>query len=207
MDNKRLTSNLILIFIMILMIGCCSAQPIVIIPKAVTPTTAHQVMIWDGSTFKLKELVGFTSSSTQMTIPVAETSIMNHGSINVNNTSLTTVTNAGVAEDNGSNSAFTIYLHYTTDATTEGMRFRLEPTGTGTFWYDYDFPITGSRVRGIIYNANTTIVIPSSETGTNVGIIRGISKSGGGAFSIALQVSAEDGSSSITTLTTGVTQY
>ncbi len=202
MDYKRLITILLVV-----VVGACKAQVPTIVPKAVVPTTAHQIMIWDGSTFVLKELVGFTSSSTQMTIPVTETSLTNHGSINVNNTSLTTVTNAGISEDNGSNSAFTIYLHYTTDATTEGMRFRLEPTGTGTFWYDYDFPITGSRVRGIIYNANTTIVIPSSETGTNVGIIRGISKSGGGAFSIALQVSAEDGSSSITTLTTGVTQY
>ncbi len=327
MDNKRLTSNLILIFIMILMIGCCSAQPIVIIPKAVTPTTAHQIMIYDGSTFKLKELVGFTSSSTQMTIPsatdgsitnegllgvgagtgtssvlltntstgtgvtintnapatITESTSSNGGSITigvtevdgsvtnegqlsfsgstngtvsintntsgsssikvigksattvtrgadtlyittplstgdfkqpsvsttVNNGTLTNLPNITIEIEEGGHVAFTTYLHYTTGATSQGVQFRIttgDPT-QGTYWFDYDFPITGGHQTGSIYNANTTISTPSSESGTNIAIIRGIVKSNNtGILDLIFQVAAEDGSSTITVLTTSVTK-
>jgi len=136
--------------------------------------------------------------------------LLNHSAVTVSNTTLTTVGGTLIEQEDGLNEPFTIYLHYTTGATSQGLQFRIVPSGSGTFWYDYNFPITGDRVSGAIYNANTTITIPSSESGTNIAVIRGIVKSsavGAGIFSINLQVAAEDGSSTITTLTTGVTQY
>ena len=153
-------------------------------------------------------------SSTNDTILIGSNGIIpllfNHTSVTVNNTIMTSVGNTTIEEEDGLFTSFTYYLHYTTGATSQGLQFRIVPSGSGTFWYDYNFPITGSRVSGTIYNANTTITIPSSESGTNIAVIRGIVKSsavGAGIFSINLQVAAEDGSSTITTLTTGVTQY
>ena len=327
MGNKRLINYLLILLILMVMVGCCSGQPIVTIPKAAVPTTAHQFMVWDGSTFKLKELVGFTVTSTQMSIPssvdgsisnegllgvgagtgtssvlltntstgtgvtinanapatITESTSSNGGSITIgvtevdgsisNEGSLSLTGNMGVSGitlnsntsgsqiikiqgrgginvnrnldtiylTNGANvivlsnhlavtssnttmvqvsgttieseesevKEFTIYLHYTTGATSQGLQFRINSTGTGNYWYDYNFPITGDRITGSIYNANTTITIPSSESGTNIAVIRGISKSAGvglGIFELNLQISAEDGSSTISVLTTGATR-
>lgn len=327
MGNKRLINNLIIFLILMVMVGCCSGQPIVTIPKAIVPTTAHQFMVWDGSTFKLKELVGFTVTSTQMTIPsstdgsisnegllgvgagsgtssvlltntstgtgvtinassplnitestssnggsitlsvaVADPSASNEGQLSLtgnmfesgatlnsntsgssiikivgragvginrnvdtlfltntaniilltnhvavtsSNTTMVTVFGSVIECEEGEDKEFTIYIHYTTGTTSQGLQFRINNTGSGTFWYDYNFPITGSRVTGSIYNANTTITIPSSESGTNIAVIRGISKSAGvglGIFELNLQISAEDGSSTVSVLTTGATR-
>lgn len=269
MGNKGLIT-LLLVFI----VGACKIQSQVptIIPKQVVATTTNQIQIWNGSAFVLKELVGFTSSSTQMTIPsvvdgsitnegqlsisgntlvdsvtltsntsgstaikmrgadgnyihksttndtlfignvATESTLLNHTSVTVNNTTMTAVGNTTIEQEEGLNTEFTIYLHYTTGGTGQGLQFRIISVGagTGTYWYDYNFPITGSRVTGAIYNANTTITIPSSESGTNIAVIRGVTKSAGlflGIFAIQLQVSAEDGASTITTLTTGITQF
>lgn len=141
-----------------------------------------------------------------------ESTLLNHTSVTVNNTTMTAVGNTTIEQEEGLNTEFTIYLHYTTGGTGQGLQFRIISVGagTGTYWYDYNFPITGSRVTGAIYNANTTITIPSSESGTNIAVIRGVTKSAGlflGIFAIQLQVSAEDGASTITTLTTGITQF
>ena len=138
--------------------------------------------------------------------------LTNHSAVTVSTTTLTDVGGTLIEQEDGLNEAFVIYIHYTTGATTQGLQFRLISANPsrGTYWYDYNFPITGGRQTGAIYNASTTITIPSSESGTNIGIIRGISKSnavGLGIFDLRLQVSAEDGSSTITTLTTGVTQF
>jgi len=134
--------------------------------------------------------------------------ITNHSALTVNNATLTNVGGTLIEEEEASSSDFTIYLHFTTGATSQGLQFRITNSGPGTYWYDYNFPITGDRITGSIYNANTTIVVPSSETGTNIAIIRGISKaeSTGGIFELQLQVSAEDGSSTISILTTGITK-
>lgn len=267
MDNKGL-----IILLLVFIVGACKIQLQVptLLPRIVTPTTANQVQIYNGTTFVLKELVGFTVSGSQLTIPSAtdgsvtnegvlsvtgntlvsgvtlssNTSgspvikfagrdgtyiyksatndtilignnnttnlLLSHSAVTVSNTTMTTVSGTLVEQEDGLNEPFTIYLHYTTGATSQGLQFRLNPSGSGTFWYDYNFPITGGRTSGAIYNANTTITIPSSESGTNIAVIRGIAKSsavGAGIFSIELQVSAEDGSSTITTLITGITQY
>lgn len=254
------------------MTGCCKGQQLVIIPKTVVPTTAHQIMIWDGSTFKLKELVGFTSSSTQMTIPSAvdgsitneglltltanplitgatissntsgstsiklagrdgtyilrsatndtlffgnnntRTTFQNHSAVTVSNTTMTVVGGVHIELEDGLDKSFVIYLHYTTGGTSQGLQFRLinNGLGTGTYWYDYNFPITGDRQTGAIYNSSSSITIPSSESGTNIAVIRGVAKSTGvgtGIFELELEISAEDGASTVTTLTTGITQY
>ena len=138
--------------------------------------------------------------------------LTNHSAVTVSTTTLTDVGGTLIEQEDGLNEAFVIYIHYTTGATTQGLQFRLISANPsrGTYWYDYNFPITGGRQTGAIYNASTTITIPSSESGTNIGIIRGVSKSnavGLGIFDLRLQISAEDRSSTITTLTTGVTQF
>jgi len=239
MGNKGLIT-LLLVFI----VGACRIQSQVptIIPKQVVTTTNNQIQIWNGSAFVLKELVGFTISSTQITAPTVvdgsvtnegqisftgntsqngitlnsnttgstaikihgeggvythksttndtlfignvatESTLLNHTSVTVNNTTMTAVGNTTIEQEEGLNTEFTIYLHYTTGGTGQGLQFRIISVGagTGTYWYDYNFPITGSRVTGAIYNANTTITIPSSESGTNIAVIRGITKSSGG---------------------------
>lgn len=258
------------ILILLILWSCtkpCEGQPL-IVPKIVNPTASNQILMWDGTLFKLVQLTGFTINSTTVSPPsTVDNSVTNEGLLSISgntlvsgvtltsntsgstsikiagadgtyihksndtiiigntntnhiltNHSAITVTNSTtqtpvggtlIEVEDGLNFPFTIYLHYTTGSTSQGLQFRLNPSGSGTFWYDYNFPITGSRVSGSIYNANTTTTIPSSESGTNIAVIRGIVKSsaiGAGIFSIQLQVSAEDGSSTVTTLTTGVTQ-
>lgn len=234
MGNKGL-----ILFIILVITGCCQAQQLVM-PKTMNPTTPHQ-LIWDGTTLKLKELVGFTISSTQITAPTVvdgsvtnegqisftgntsqngitlnsnttgstaikihgeggvythksttndtlfignvatESTLLNHTSVTVNNTTMTAVGNTTIEQEEGLNTEFTIYLHYTTGGTGQGLQFRIISVGagTGTYWYDYNFPITGDRIAGSIYNSNTTITVPSSESGTNTAVIRGITKSSG----------------------------
>jgi len=236
MGNKGL-----ILFIILVITGCCQAQQLVM-PKTMNPTTPHQLWIWDGTTLKLKELVGFTISSTQITAPTVvdgsvtnegqisftgntsqngitlnsnttgstaikihgeggvythksttndtlfignvatESTLLNHTSVTVNNTTMTAVGNTTIEQEEGLNTEFTIYLHYTTGGTGQGLQFRIISVGagTGTYWYDYNFPITGDRIAGSIYNSNTTITVPSSESGTNTAVIRGITKSSGG---------------------------
>lgn len=136
-----------------------------------------------------------------------------HAAVTVtNSTTQTSVGGALVEVEDAQSVEFTIYLRYTTGGTNQGLQFRMNPSNSsiGTFWYDYDFPITGGHQTGSVYNANTTITIPSSESGTNMAIIRGISKSsavGAGLFGLQLQISAEDGASNITTSTTGITRF
>jgi len=141
-----------------------------------------------------------------------ESTLLNHTSVTVNNTTMTAVGNTTIEQEEGLNTEFTIYLHYTTGGTGQGLQFRIISVGagTGTYWYDYNFPITGSRVTGAIYNANTTITIPSSESGTNIAVIRGITKSSGvgaGILHLQLQISAETGATSVTVVNTGITRY
>lgn len=130
-------------------------------------------------------------------------------STTVNNGTLTNLPNMTIEIEEGGHVAFTTYLHYTTGATSQGVQFRIttgDPT-QGTYWFDYDFPKKGGHQTGSIYNANTTISTPSSESGTNIAIIRGIVKSNNtGILDLIFQVAAEDGSSTITVLTTSVTK-
>ena len=65
MGNKGL-----ILFIILVITSCCQGQQLVM-PNTINPTTPNQLYIWDGTTLKLKELVGFTVSSTQLTIPSA----------------------------------------------------------------------------------------------------------------------------------------
>lgn len=255
----------LIIFLLVFIVGACKIQSQVptIVPRQVVTTATNQIQIWNGSAFVLKELVGFTSSSSQMTIPSAvDGSVTNegqivfsgnstNGSVTVNtNTSGSTaikiigigrttvtkgndtlyistvpsngffqpfgsttvnngtlVTTQSIDVEDGNHLAFTAYIHYTTGATSQGIKFAVNAVNSsrGTYWYDYDFPVTGARQSGAIYNANTTITTTSSETGTNIAIIRGIFKSNNtGLFELDFQIAAEDGSSTVTVLNTSI---
>ena len=73
---------LLLVFI----VGACRIQSQVptLLPRIVTPTTTNQVQIYNGTTFVLKELVGFTVSGSQLTIPSAtDGSVTNEGLLGI----------------------------------------------------------------------------------------------------------------------------
>lgn len=131
--------------------------------------------------------------------------------LTVNDGTLTDVNMVAEVED-GINYPFELYVLYTTGATEQGIKFRMNPNvpERGTFWCTYDFPTNTGRVTGAIYNANTTIVTDTSPSGTNIGVIRGIIKSsavGAGIFEVHLEVAAEDGSSTVSLLSGSATGY
>ncbi|MGL5075713.1 MAG: hypothetical protein ACRDBG_07710 [Waterburya sp.] len=124
-----------------------------------------------------------------------------------NNTgTLETLSTLQAVEAEEKATTFEYYFAYTTGATSQGIKFKLDVTNQteADWYYTYDFPETGgTRFLGYAFNTSLTHTLVNSAAGTNIGVIRGVlrDKSPGSPFAqITIQFASEDGASSCTIL-------
>lgn len=179
-------------------------------PTTINPTTANQISIWDGSEIVQKELKGFTIDGTTIQRPVF-TKTNHTAATYTNTTTLVTLVGADVPVGNNEVVEFTHYIVYTTNLTSTGLSVSLGSSTPANGVYVYDVYSLAANITtngGPRYNSSAAIVIPSSTTGTNCAIVRGLTFSSGGSFTLSLKLATDSTSNTtINIQSTGFTTY